>query len=686
MPYLDLRLERVTGRKFRIAVQRSPAGDAPELETQLDLAWRPFSSASGRDLCPPSTAGQVSASRVEARLVGRQVFQAIFNGAIARCFEQSLAQGQPGLPLVVRLRLGDDPALQEFPWEVLWDPRLDEPLAVAKAISLVRYSEAARPAQPSAAAGPLRILFVAWQPPNGEPLEVAKEWQIIAEAIRAAAKRGAVDLLRANETTLAGVRREFSDRGCHVLHFVGHGEVAGDGRGAVLLFESELGGTDRVSGERLAAAMLPGEGGGEAFRLAVLNACHGARAGQADPRLGMAQSLVGHGLPAAIAMRCAVGDRPAILFARALYEALADGGTLAQAVNLARRELFVRVDDLSWLAPVLFLRAEDRRLIAPAASRRLRSLARPLVLAGVLAALAGMGWLSVPARESLVAWLQSLRARLPRSSAELIGHPSCPSPHGVSFGFAFVEPGVFAMGSEHDPDSQPVRSMAISRPFCLARTELTEEQWEALMGDGRFSQQTLLGRPARGLPKTGLSWEDVNAFVAQANHRLGHEVFFVPSEAQWEYAARAGSAGRYSFGDDEARLRFFGNCGGQGDRDGFAELAPVATFEPNRWGFYDMHGNVSEWVADWSGVYDPEVTSDAEGPGHGVERVRRGGSFISRPENCESAARATAQPETRRPEFGFRIARWPTAAGGPAEVSRDASADRQLNKSSAGRV
>jgi formylglycine-generating enzyme required for sulfatase activity len=192
-------------------------------------------------------------------------------------------------------------------------------------------------------------------------------------------------------------------------------------------------------------------------------------------------------------------------------------------------------------------------------------------------------------------------------------------------------------------DEKPVHAVEITRPFCLGQFEITERQWEQVMsGDPKPPQKS-----TDNLPKTYVSWEEAEEFVSKINGPVGKLRFRLPTEAEWEYAARAGTTWHYSFGDDPSELSRYGNCG--------SKKAPVGQFLPNPWHLYDMHGNLWEWVEDRYGDYSAELAIDPHGPAQGERRVRRGGGFESSNDNCQSTARKSAEPEKRLRNVGFRI-------------------------------
>jgi formylglycine-generating enzyme required for sulfatase activity len=198
--------------------------------------------------------------------------------------------------------------------------------------------------------------------------------------------------------------------------------------------------------------------------------------------------------------------------------------------------------------------------------------------------------------------------------------------------------------------------VTITRPFCLGAYEVTQEQWKKTMNGDNPSDPK-----GDDLPVTRVSWNDAQRFVAKLNEKEKGAPYRFPTEAEWEFAARAGSEAQFSFGDDVDELPAYGNCGSgkTGKSDGFEGPAPVGSFKSNPWNLYDVHGNVFEWVADWFGPYSAIPAIDPTGPATGKDRVRRGGSWKSIPESCRPADRSRSGPDEHYQDTGLRIARSP---------------------------
>ena len=201
---------------------------------------------------------------------------------------------------------------------------------------------------------------------------------------------------------------------------------------------------------------------------------------------------------------------------------------------------------------------------------------------------------------------------------------------------------------ETGEDGARRRRVTISQPFYLGKTEVTQAQWMAVM-DGNPSEFKGDDRPVENV-----SWWDVQEFIERLDRQESTKKYRLPTEAEWEYAARAGTTTQYSFGDDKTELdryAWFGeNAGGK--------THPAGQKGPNPWGLHDMHGNVWEWVQDWYGedyyVRGPET--DPQGPFIGVSRVLRGGGWFSAAGDLRSAGRSYGRPNTRFDVIGFRLA------------------------------
>lgn len=224
-------------------------------------------------------------------------------------------------------------------------------------------------------------------------------------------------------------------------------------------------------------------------------------------------------------------------------------------------------------------------------------------------------------------------------------------------GIAFVKitPGCFQMGGDAQFKETlkvelPVHRVCIEKPFYLGETEVTQTQWMAVMGANPSKFNVGVH------PVERVSWEEAQAFIKRLNEREGHDVYRLPTEAEWEYAARAGSDELYSFGDGSSELSKYAWYGNEGYG---GRTSPVRYKQPNAWGLYDMHGNVWEWVQDWYGesYYANSPTNDPKGPESGKFRVYRGGSWVAKAANLRASIRFSGLPSSRSRDIGFRLVR-----------------------------
>jgi len=222
---------------------------------------------------------------------------------------------------------------------------------------------------------------------------------------------------------------------------------------------------------------------------------------------------------------------------------------------------------------------------------------------------------------------------------------------GVMMKLALIPAGNFMMGSpdgEKDrvEDEGPRREVTISKPFYMGVTEVTQAQYEAVMGTNPSSFKG----PEN--PVETVAWIDAVEFCRKLSAKTGQKVR-LPTEAQWEYACRAGTKTRFGFGDDDDDLDVYAwytaNNG--------SKTHPVGRKKPNAWGLYDMHGNVWEWCGDWyADSYANANNRDQAGPDSGASRVLRGGSWDYNPLHCRSAYRIRGTPDFRHYDVGFRVA------------------------------
>ena len=221
---------------------------------------------------------------------------------------------------------------------------------------------------------------------------------------------------------------------------------------------------------------------------------------------------------------------------------------------------------------------------------------------------------------------------------------------GVEFNMVFVEGGTFIMGatedqgSEVESDELPTHQVTLS-DYYIGETEVTQALWKAVMGSNPSEFK------GDNLPVEEVSYEDVKTFITKLNQKTG-KTFRLPTEAEWEYAARGGNKTKgytYSGDDDIDKIAWFANNSDD-------KTHPVKTKQPNELGIYDMSGNVWEWCSDWYGSYSSNAQMNPQGPSSGSLRVIRGGSWIISAERCRISFRGYVDDSSSNKVFGFRLA------------------------------
>ncbi|RZN40296.1 MAG: formylglycine-generating enzyme family protein [Methanosarcinales archaeon] len=248
--------------------------------------------------------------------------------------------------------------------------------------------------------------------------------------------------------------------------------------------------------------------------------------------------------------------------------------------------------------------------------------------------------------------------------------------NSIGMEFVLIPAGEFEMGSPSDEEGMwdnegPVHRVTIRKAFYMGRYEVTQEQWREVMGaTSRVSSVTtsflqvlyfaldfMAGDLSRfkgdNRPVERVSWDDVQEFIRKLNEKEGTDKYRLPSEAEWEYACRAGTTTRYSFGDSESKL---GDYAWYRDNSG-DKTHLVGQKKPNPYGLYDMHGNVWELVQDeWHSGYNGMPTDgSAWESGSGANRVGRGGDWSISARFCRSACRNYGDPGIRDRSVGFRL-------------------------------
>jgi formylglycine-generating enzyme required for sulfatase activity len=304
----------------------------------------------------------------------------------------------------------------------------------------------------------------------------------------------------------------------------------------------------------------------------------------------------------------------------------------------------------------VFRRAERERRAATRRKHRVQALVGGLVL---LLVAGGVGWLNQKYLKEQYYWLAVMGPTLLTAEKERALQPGdnfrectlCPL-------MVAVPAGKFMMGSQiliGETDEHPQHEVMIAKPFAIAKYQVTFAEWDMCVATGDCPHVPDGGWGHGERPVINVSWDDAKQYVAWLS-RLTGKTYRLLTEAEWEYAARAGTTTLYSFGDDVAELQYYAWYTVNSD----GKTHPVGEKKPNAFGLYDMHGNVSEWVEDpWHGNYNgaPSDGSAWVEGGDPSWHVLRGSNWVDAPELLRSASRNGFNTGGRRNDFGFRVGR-----------------------------
>ena len=543
---------------------------------------------------------------------GTELYATLFHDEIETCLRRSLdAAERAGRGLRIRLRLADVPELATLPWEFAYAPKLSRFLALSSRSPLIRYMELGEAQQSLLVDPPLSILCVLSDPADLSPrLEVDNEWRSMQEALAPLIAAGRVTLVRLAAPTLDALQGHLRRNAVHMLHFIGHGWFDAASERAGLVFENEQQQATLVTEEQF-GLLLDDHA---ALRLIFLNACEGARVDERDAFRGTAQYLVRLGIPAVLAMQFVItADRAAIL-SREFYRALADGYSAEAAVTEARKALFDPARPPEWMTPVLFTRADDNRLVVPAAP----PLGQPV-------------------------------AEMPALPFE---------PETVA-----VPAGPFVMGERDAPPEWRQHTVELDA-FRIGKYPVTNAQYAAFVRQHKDNRPRQTGwffttPPAGQLehPVTGVTFHDATAYCGWLSEQTGRH-YRLPTEAEWEKAARSDDARTYPWGEAEPDAS---RCNiGSGRTSAVAEHSEGCS----PCGCCDMAGHVREWTSTLWGDnlrqarYTYPYRHDArEGAGERPNdlRICRGGAYDDPPALYQCSARTIVHSDARLPTVGFRV-------------------------------
>jgi CHAT domain/SIR2-like domain len=364
----------------------------------------------------------------DARRIGGALFTALFHDRVYGLYRDALAQARErGRGVRITLCLSGSPELMNVPWEYLFD----EPdfLSVSALTPVVRYLDLPRGDRPLAIEPPLRLLGLVSSPAEYDRLDVERERDNLQRAVSGLTDSGVMELDWLERPTLAELLKALQAKTFHAIHYVGHASYDPAKQHGILLLEDADGWARPISGEKLGMVLHDFS----SLRLAVLNACEGARSANGDPFAGVAGSLVRHDIPAVVAMQSELSDEAAIAFAGGFYRPLAAGIPVDASLSAARVAMLAEhSEDVEWGTPVLFMRVSDGRIFD------LPSSAPPMVRAVPPADGASGGAASASARvllnyraEDAAGHARLLRDRLAQHFGR--GNVEFDADHGVNF-------------------------------------------------------------------------------------------------------------------------------------------------------------------------------------------------------------------------------------------------------------
>jgi len=292
--------------------------------------------------------------------VGKMLYECIFTGDIEDVLQRCLAKVTPkneGLRL--NLRLTEVPELINLPWEYLYDESKDYFFALSINTPIVRYLALEESIKPAVHQLPLKILIVIASPSDYPDLHVEKECQNIQSSLHELSQQGHIKITLLRNVSLADLQNTLSEQDFHIFHFIGHGGFNQENATGDLIFEDKDGKGHAVSGKTLAMLLHDVH----SLRLAILNACEGAKTSSCNTFSGVGQCLMKQGMPAVIAMQNEITDTTAIIFAEKLYTSLVKGYAVDVALVETRKAISAQSNGVEWGIPVLYMRPGGHNIV-----------------------------------------------------------------------------------------------------------------------------------------------------------------------------------------------------------------------------------------------------------------------------------------------------------------------------------
>ena len=636
------------GKTYPLLVVHAPAGEAhatltlPFETNELENYLKEFPNSIWR-----SAIKQRKIISQEEQLIqdfGRKLFDSLLKGDVLKCYDDSQAQARrEGKGLRLKLRILS-PELAALPWEFIYDARRGSYVCLSANTPVVRCLEFAQSFQPVTVEFPLRILGMIANPKGARlpPLDVETEKTHLENALQPLQEQGLAELVWLKDGSWRSLQRALRKGPWHIFHFIGHGHYNTDIEQGELAFESETGGLETIDADRLANLLADHH----PLALALLNACEGGQANRADIFSSIAAILIRRGLPAVLAMQYAITDRAAIELTRVFYESLADNLPVDAAVSEARKAIGLSASgSLEWGVPVLYLRSNDGKLF---------DLQEPLHVRPDPPSTVEGEKPKPPAVTKQPVKIEPPRPAEVRNSITLL------LPGNIPLELLRIPAGEFTLGSNLADDEAPPHKLTLGDYF-IGKYPVTNRQYEVFVHDTKheppvYWKDGLVPAGKELHPADNLNWGDALAFCKWAS-KVTRQIIRLPSEAEWEKAARGSDGRTYPWGEkfpDAARCNW-----GQGKN---GTTTPVTLFDPlgnSPFGCVDMLGNVWEWTSSLFKRYPYQPKDGREDLTLRGIRVLRGGSFADQPANIRCSYRGKG-PLFDYVHRGFRIVSLPT--------------------------
>ena len=579
---------------------------------------------------------------------GAKLYNAVFSGDVRDTFVSARHDARRGdCGLRIKLRLTDVPELADIPWEFLYDGH--DFLALSTDTPLVRYLDLPRPPRPMQVELPLRVLVTISAPHDWTELSVEAEQARVREALEGMVAQGMAEVEYMTNVTLSTLQRTLrrakrNGRPYHIWHYIGHGTFDRATQSSVLVFCNRDGRSSLVSGFQLGTLFS----GYPEIRLALLNACEGARADVQDPFAGVAAALVERGVPAVIGMQFEISNEAATVFAEEFYTSIVDGLPVDAAVTEARRGVFFIPNWVEWATPVLYMRAPDGVLFDVQERVETERATKKEIKARERKESEQRERKEDErkAREKAEREAQKKAERRAKKEAKLKEEkekalPTVLSPRrSLEPEMIFIPAGEFLMGSGSDQHTLYLPD------YYIAKTPVTNAQYAA------FVQTTGSSVPENkeDHPVVNVSWYDATKYCQWLAEVTG-KIYRLPSEAEWEKAARGTDGRIYPWGDEWDASRCNTSKGGK------RGTTPVGTYPQGAspYGCLDMAGNVWEWTRSLYKNYPYDPTDGREDLDAGGRRVVRGGSWGDLRGLARCADRGWDGPVDRGSNRGFRL-------------------------------